>query len=535
MIQILADGAVAYDSRLRQPGMDYSLLSLKTVSALNKGGTAEILMRPNHPAYDRYISLRTIVEIFRDGVLRWRGRALYPKDDSLGRRTVFCEGEFCFFRDGVSRPYLYQDSPANIFTSVVNDYNAQVEPFKQFRVGEITVTDPNDYVRLESSKAEQSQDTLNKLLERCGGYFIFTTAEDGIREINWYAELNYASAQVIEFGSNLLDFSRTGSNTDLITGIVPYGAKDETTGLRVGIADVNNGLDYITDPEAVALRGTILMPVYWDDVSNPDTLLKKARQYIQNACLAVTTITLSAVDLSRIDRTIDSFKEGDAIRVRSKPHGLDAVFRLVEKPEDWLNCKNSGITLGRDISSLTGAASAISKRSQSDLQRVQQEITIDYKLNTSQAVYASEVKTETLIQQTTTEILLRNSEIAKSAQDLQTRTTALEVAANGLTVSVSEIKEGLDTKADRATVDEITEHFHFSQNGLTIFNTATGMGINVSERQVAFSGGTDPTTVITPTEMETTNLRIGKRVDVGDFAFIPRSNGNLSLRFMGGE
>lgn len=534
MIKIFADGVMTYDSRLKQPGLDYSLLGLKTVSVLNKGGTAEILMPPGHPAYDCYISLKTIVEIFRDDVLRWRGRVLYPKDDMLSRRTVLCEGELCFFRDGVSRPYLYQDSPANVFTAVVNDYNAQVEPFKQFRVGEITVTDSNDYIRLESTKAEQSLDTLNKLLDRCGGYFIFTTADDGMRKINWYAELNYASTQVIELGSNLLDFSRTGSNTDLVTGIVPYGEKDETTGVRVGIAGVNGGLDYITDPEAVALRGTILVPVYWDDVSESDTLLKKARQYLQAACLAITSLTLTAVDLSRIDRSIDSFKEGDAIRVKSPPHGLDATFRLIEKPEDWLNLKNSSITLGRDTSSLTGASAADNRKSQNDLQRAQQDITADYKLNTAQAVQASEKKMETLVQQASTEILLRVAETKQDLTEIQARAAALELTAEGLSVSVSEVKEGLDDKADRATLEEVTEHFLFKEDGLTIFNSATGMGINVSEQQVAFTGGADPTTVITPTEMETTNLRIGRRLDVGDFAWIPRTNGNLSLRYTGG-
>lgn len=534
MIQIYADGVMTYDSRLKQPGLDYSLLGLKTVSVLNKGGTAEILMPPSHPAYDCYISLKTIVEIFRDDVLRWRGRVLYPKDDMLSRRTVLCEGELCFFRDGVSRPYLYQDSPVNVFTAVVNDYNAQVEPFKQFRVGEITVTDSNDYIRLESTKAEQSLDTLNKLLDRCGGYFIFTTADDGVREINWYAELNYASTQVIELGSNLLDFSRTGSNTDLVTGIVPYGEKDETTGVRVGIAGVNGGLDYITDPEAVALRGTILAPVYWDDVSESDTLLKKARQYLQAACLSITSLSLTAVDLSRIDRSIDSFENGDAIRVKSKPHGLDAVFRLVEKPEDWLNLNNSRITLGRDISSLTGASAAGDRKNQSDLQRTQQEITTDYKINTAQAVQASEKTLSSIIQQNADGILSRVTATEQSVKGIDTRATALEQTSKGLELSVVEVREGLDEKANRATVDEVTEHFLFTEDGLTIFNSATGMGINVSEQQVSFTGGKDPTTVITPNEMETTNLRVGTRLDLGDFSFLPRTNGNLSFRYTGG-
>ena len=50
MIKIYADGALIYDSRLREPGKDYTLLGLKTTIALNKGGTAVIVMPPDHPA-----------------------------------------------------------------------------------------------------------------------------------------------------------------------------------------------------------------------------------------------------------------------------------------------------------------------------------------------------------------------------------------------------------------------------------------------------------------------------------------------------
>ena len=101
MIQIMADGVLAYDSRLE----DYDLQGLSVTRGLNKGGTAEIIMPPGHPAYNMFTSYKTIVEIYRDSLLRFRGRALYPSDDFYGARTVTCEGEMCFFQDAVSRPY----------------------------------------------------------------------------------------------------------------------------------------------------------------------------------------------------------------------------------------------------------------------------------------------------------------------------------------------------------------------------------------------------------------------------------------------
>jgi hypothetical protein len=114
-------------------------------------------------------------------VLLFRGRALYPEDDFYNRRTITCEGERCFFRDGVHRPYVYQDGPAAIFSTVVELYNAQVDEFKRFKVGTVTVTDPNNYIRLESESAESFAATIDKLVERCGGYVVFTTNADGDR------------------------------------------------------------------------------------------------------------------------------------------------------------------------------------------------------------------------------------------------------------------------------------------------------------------------------------------------------------------
>ena len=114
---------------------------------------------------------------------------------------------------------------------------------------------------------------------------------------------------------------------------------------------------------------------------------------------------------------------------------------------------------------------------------------------------------------------------------LKSQVTVLEQKADGLSLSVSQLQKTTDTKANQEQVDEITEHFRFASDGLTITNSATGMGIGISERQVAFQGGSDPTTVITPNAMQTTNLHIATRLDVGGFSLIPRTNRNLSLRY----
>lgn len=388
MIQIYADGALTYDSRLEE----YDLRGLKITSGLNKGGTAEIVMPPGHPAANVYIGYRTVVEIYRDGILRFRGRALYPVDDVNNARTVVCEGERCFLRDGISRPYLYQDSPRAIFEAVVTEYNAQVEAFKRFKVGTVTVTDPNEYVRLESEEAETTIDTINKLTERCGGYIVFTTDSDGARVINWRASVGSNSRQTIEAGENLFDYNQSGANTDLATALVPYGAKDEITGKRLTIKDVNKGRDYIKDTDAVAIRGTIYKTVTWDDVTDPQNLLTKAIQYLDECKLYVTSLTLTALDLSYIDKSIESFKVGDHIRVVSKAHGLNKDFQLVECNEDLMNPAGSFITLGKEIRSLTGLDVAGDMKGQHAIQKAATAVKQDISANSQQTALEIEAK-----------------------------------------------------------------------------------------------------------------------------------------------
>ena len=411
MIQITADGKLVYDSRLDE----YTMMTLTTTTALNKGGTAVLTMPPGHPAYMDFIEYKTIVEVFRDGGLVYRGRVLYLEDGASNERTVTCEGELCFFHDAIHRPYLYQKAPGEIFQAVLDVYNQQVaEAQKQFRMGKVTVTDPNEYIRMESENAESTLDVLNKLLERCGGYFVFSTDEDGSRVISWLNELTGYSKQEITL-ENTLNFSRAGINTSIATAVLPYGAKDEETGQRLTISSVNNGVDYIVDEEAKKFRGFICRTETWDDVTLPENLLAKAKKWLDENKLIVTSISLTAMDLSLMDKSIDCFRVGDSILVRIPAYGLDDRFRLTEKTEDLLIPSGSQITLGKEVRSLTGADVAGDNEASNELHEVAEVIKKDYTIGISQAVQKSKTELETMINQTSEEIKLMVSRVESSS------------------------------------------------------------------------------------------------------------------------
>lgn len=470
IVQVYADDVLVYDNRLE----DYALLTLQVQAKAESGGSASIQMPRTHPAYSRFVSLKTIVEILRDGEMIFRGRALYPSDDFDGSRTVTCESERCFFSDAVMRPYIYRTDPASIFSDIIAIYNEQVNVEKRFTVGSVTVTDDNDYVRMESDSAASIAETLRKLVDLCGGYITFGTNADGNRTVNWVSELSHYSTQNIELGENLLDLARTDNASDLATVLIPYGAKDEETGERVTIESVNGGKDYIEAEDAIALRGRIVKSVTWDSVTLPTNLLKKATAYLAEAKLITTQLTLSAIDLSAMNKDIDTFSVGDLVHVKSKVHGVDADYLLLERSYDLLNPASDTVTLGKSYTTLTGSAESDDKRQTEGLDRVEREARADYEKNKA-VISNTETWLTSLIEQTSESIRSEVSVQQKETETLKERITEVEQTADAVSISIEKIE------ADGVSKVATSTGFTFDENGMTVEKSGAGTKTTVDE------------------------------------------------------
>lgn len=528
MLQLYADGKLVYDSRMKAT----ALLGLRAQLGLNKGGAATIILPPEHSAYNSFTSYRTVVEIYRDKVLRFRGRALYPTDDFKLNRTITCEGERCFLRDGIHRPYTYNDTPENIFKTVIGLYNAQVEAFKQFAVGTIQGIS-TDAIVLESEEAETFSATVDRLVELCGGYIVFTTNTAGQRVINWYENVNYSNTQTIEFGKNLVDFSRTTANSDLATVIIPYGAKDESTGERLTITSVNGGLDFIQDDEAVALRGIIAKAVYWDEITTPEALLTKAQQYLNNSKNLVASLELTALDLSLLDKSIDSFMVGDAIKVISKPHGIEEMlYQLTEQDMDFLHPQNDRIILGKTIASLTGTDVANVRKNDDTLKRLNRSIRSDYTVNTDAIIEEVKQDVSSLIQQTSESLKLEVTEqYATQDQVKAAITTTMTQLADSFEFLFSELKTYVDSNdADaREQFTEIKKYIRFVDGNIVLGDNTNTLTLRIENGKIVFLDDGGEVAYFTDKQLTVTHAKFLNSMRIGDFAFIPRTNGNLSL------
>ena len=528
MIQVYADGSLIYDSRLD----DLALIELTATMGLNKSGVATITMPREHPAHDAFTSYRTVVEIYQDKVLQFRGRALYPSDDFQLRRTITCEGERGFFRDAVMRPYTYQtEDLASVFSDIIGLYNGQVEEFKQFALGTVDIPEPVDPILLENEEAESIAETLDKLVEMCGGYITFSTNAAGKRTVSWFEKVSTRSAQVIEYGGNLIDFARTDANTDLATVIVPYGAKN-ATGKRINITTVNGGLDYIMDADAVALRGFIAKSVYWDDITTPQALLTKAQQYLDTSKRVVTSLELTAFDLSLLDKSIDSFRLGDTVRVRSKPHGVDAEYQLEEQDIDFLHPENNRVVLDKSVATLTGSDVAGDRRGTSELHRVERNIKQEYQLNQAALLEEQRALFSSLLKQTSEALMLEVSEQYATNGDIEAviRTTMTQLS-DSFEFLFYQLEEKVDTNGEetRTQFAEIERFIRFEDGNIILGESGNEITLRIENDRICFLDAGAEVAYFSNQRLTVLDGSFLHSLSVGSFRFLPRENGNLSL------
>ena len=326
---------------------------------VNKVGSFSFKIYPDHMYYGRLVKMKSIISVHQDNRTLFKGRIFSDEIDFHKAKKVEVEGVLGFLNDSIVRPYSFKGSVKDYFTTLIDQHNDQVEAFQRFKVGRVTVEDPNNYITREGSNTPKTWDEINdKLIKLLGGYISIRYEDDG-NYLDYLADYSDTSTQKIAFAVNLLDLEQLTKGDSLATCIIPYGAKDEATGKPVDITSVNGGVDFVYDADAVARYGRIFEVKTWDDVTLPSNLLTKARLYLSERIRFLSTLTIKAVDLHLADETIEAFKLGDYVEVDSAPHEIDETILLTAYKMDLTNPAGATITLGLERSSfLDNQASA---------------------------------------------------------------------------------------------------------------------------------------------------------------------------------
>jgi hypothetical protein len=416
---------------------------------------------------------------------------------------------------------------------LINQHNDQVSDFQKFKIGNVTVTGS---VTRASSDNPTTWDEINgKLIDMLGGYISIRYEDDG-NYVDYLSDYADTSTQDVVFSVNLLDLELMSDAESLATCIIPHGATDETTGLPLDITSVNNDLDYISDPEAVAKYGKIFEVVIWDDIVTPSTLLSKAKLYLSDKIKLLNTLTIKAIDLHLMDETIEAFKLGDYIRVYSVPHGIDERVLLRAYNVNLSNPSDCTITLGIErsgfIGDQVGTDKALSNRIDRVIEHVDNatakitnEVLNETQVYINESVETSEESTRTLLKEYVTV-----TELASLREE-----TALTVSqtAESLEVQFDTLDERITEENDEIVriLTENSKYIRLIDGNIILGEEGAVLTTKYANGRISFLyNDTVEVAYLSDQKLYITRAEILESIVIGNFAFIPRKNGNLSFK-----
>lgn len=349
----------------------------KVVKGINTIDTFSFSILPVNNGFNKIKDFKTLVTVYNENKRRYEfcGRVLYSKtamsDNGLISKEVTCESYFGFLCDSQQ---LYVEEKnwtvEGLLQRIIDIHNSQVEEYKHFALGKITVTDPNNNLYCGIQR-ETTWDTLNKkLIDVLGGEIRFRVVDDTIY-IDYLTEIGETKATSISLSKNMKAITKEKDPSAYVTRLIPLGCKltrEETitdedgntstetveTEERLDISSVNDGKIYLDDELAIEEYGIHIAYQEWDDVTEAINLKTKGENWLIENNKLLIKYAITALDLSLLGLDIDDFEVHNYHPIENALLGIDDTARIIKKTIDVCedNAKSS-IEVGENFKTLS--------------------------------------------------------------------------------------------------------------------------------------------------------------------------------------
>ena len=548
MYRITLGNDTIYDPRIPRCFLEDPKLHQKA----NKVGTLSFRVYPTHAQYGQFVKLASVVSVYKDSrpLPMWRGRVLSTVMRTDKSMQIECEDLLAYLLDSIVRPFDFSGTVDDFLEYILTQHNEQVTTAQQIHLGTVTVVDPNNYIHRSSVDYLSSWEVIeSRLIKNLGGYLRLRHESDGMY-LDYLAGTQEdlpTALQMIEYGENLTDLTEEVGAEETYTACIPLGAKitlEDDTGeeieRRLTVESVNNGMDYIINDEAFAQYGWICAPVKettWDDVTLAENLLTKARAFLNNQGVKLKrTLTLKAVDRPEVA----SFEFLEYVRVQSAPHGIGATYLLTEKTTPLADPRGTVITVGDTSLTLSDTALSGFKDAQERIESV------------SGAVDLNNAQTSAELNELAQTALELQSNMERTAQELISQMSATYTSST----SFDEFKEQISSQFTQTAsafslqfdklisqistlngettqqFSEISKYIRFEDGNIILGRSDSALTLRIQSDRISFILDNVEIAYFSSGRLYVDNLEAITTLTVGNFAWIPRSNGNLSLKMI---
>lgn len=325
------------------------IISGTLTDEINSVSALEFTLPPSNDMAGQITPHASIVRLESDGAEIFRGTANSVSKNFRGDTVVNCDGMIALMADVIHTPDAVSGINTKYYVnSLITSYNNGVTDNRHISAG--IIDEFGTFTADHSQECKSIFELLKEVRSDKGGY-IWASYIGGDVRINYTSTIGRRNNQQIAFGSNLVNIEDQLEVGTLVTRVWPLGNEGLT------ISSVNNGNAYLQN-EAVELRYGRVDKTIQVDSDDPAVVKSYGQAYLTRYAAMNNTITLTAIDLHHLDKTISSFEVGDAVRVLSPPHGIDAEMIVNSVSTDLVQLSNSRITLGAKKGSITSIISS---------------------------------------------------------------------------------------------------------------------------------------------------------------------------------
>ena len=311
---------------------------------VNKSGNLKFTIYPENPFYNSVNALKTVVTVKENNEEVWRGRILNIQTNFDKTRSVYCEESYSFLVDSIIRPFKHTKTMPEQFRYIIEQHNTEVEDYKKFTVGTIDVDDLYGSKEWEETSHNTAKDCIEDIVSTYGGYLIIGWNGTS-NTIDYKKDPTKTTNQTIEFGENLLSITDSVNPSNVFTVLIPTG--HNANGDALDIKPINDGKDYIESTTGISMYGKVTFHYeFSEDLASANELLTKARDFLDKNVKASRTISIKALDLHMLDKTINRINVFDLIKVHSEPHNINEYQMCSKVRVDMENLDNNEYTIG---------------------------------------------------------------------------------------------------------------------------------------------------------------------------------------------
>lgn len=524
------------------------LISGKVVKGINTIDSFSFSMLPSNPGFNQLHDFTTLIDVYNTNKKRYefQGRVLYSCDsmdeNGLIIKEVTCESFFGFMCDS-QQEYVTEKNwtVAELLNQIIEVHNSQVEDYKHFVIGEITVEDHNDNLYCGIQRKNTWETIKEKLIDKLGGEIRFRVVEN-IIYLDYLIEIGETKSTEIALSRNMKSITKEKDPSAYVTRLIPLGCKltkyDEEgneyeSEERLDISSVNDGKKYIDDEQAIAYYGLHVGYIEFDDVTNANILLTKGRNWLSENNKILIKYSITALDLSLLNLDIADFDVGNSHPIKNSLLGIDDIARINKKNIDICEEIKSTIEVGENFKTLSDLQAEQAEKlnlATNTLEKIESDYVTNEKLT-------NETKTLTsLISQSKSDIISSLSETyaLKSEHDSfkQTTESSFRQTTTDMTMLFESITDSNGTRM------KAWKYFKFNEDGITIGDDSSGITLTINTDGILFhkAGEALPFGKWDGTNFYTGNIYIetNKQARFGNYAFQPQSDGSLIFVKVGG-